>query len=131
MRQQFFDALGRGPDQGGWDDWANYLLQCGTDLACRDNHRKSTARGFLDSEEFKNAHPILASYGTPEYNREYVRQCYLVFLRREPDQGGWDNWTNYINGSGDYYTLVGGFINSTEYYGRFRDFDRTFYNVTP
>ena len=32
--------------------------------------------------------------------RFFVRQHYLDFLNREPDQGGWDYWTNEINKCG-------------------------------
>lgn len=119
-RQQYVDILNRTPGGGEESGWTNYILQCGLDGGCRNSHRITTARGFLESPEFRNAHPIFANPGTPEYNREYVRQSYLAFLRREPDQSGWDAWTNYINNTGDYDTLVGGFINSWEYHNRFR-----------
>ena len=33
--------------------------------------------------------------------RIFVRQHYLDFLNREPDQGGWDFWTNKIESCGD------------------------------
>ena len=41
--------------------------------------------------------------GTPnpiDDARTFVRQQYLDFLGREPDQGGWDYWTNEINKCG-------------------------------
>jgi hypothetical protein len=41
-------------------------------------------------------------------------------LNRPPDPPGWDGWTNYIDSHpGEYGNLVGGFINSSEYRGRF------------
>jgi hypothetical protein len=55
--------------------------------------------------------------------RFFTRQLYYDFLRRTPDQGGWDGWTNYINECGtDSICLqehragtVRGFIESTEF----------------
>ncbi len=43
-------------------------------------------------------------FGTPTANpiddaRFFVRQQYLDFLSRQPDAGGWDYWTNLINGT--------------------------------
>lgn len=43
-------------------------------------------------------------FGTPTSNpiddaRFFVRQQYLDFLSRQPDAGGWDYWTNLINGT--------------------------------
>ena len=72
--------------------------------------------GVIESPEFKQMHPILLnnSPGTPAYNDEYVRQLYLCLLQREPD-GAIGQWPNYINSTGDYDGLVGGFVNSTEY----------------
>jgi hypothetical protein len=119
VRQQYLDHFGREPDQGGWDNWFNYLNSCGVDAACNLSHRITVARGFLESPEFKSNKPALNNPGTlAEYNQEYVRQCYLVFLRREPDSGGYNAWLNYINQTGDYNTLVHGFIYSGEYVAR-------------
>ncbi|HLL16979.1 MAG TPA: DUF4214 domain-containing protein [Pyrinomonadaceae bacterium] len=63
---------------------------------------------------------MLAEPGSPTYNREYVRLCYVSFLLRQPDADGWDAWTNYLNSHpGDYNTIVNGFIYSVEYRARF------------
>jgi hypothetical protein len=83
-----------------------------------------TARGFMESAEFRNrvggafSSPAPSAGDTP-YNREYVRQCYLVFLRREPGGGESDGWLNYLFSIGDYSGVINGFINSGEYRARF------------
>jgi hypothetical protein len=118
--QLYLDVLHRTADQGGWDGWTSVIARCAFDTTCIHNNRITTARGFLESPENFANNPALANPGSHQYNREYVRLCYTSFLGRGPDQGGWDGWTNYIdNHPGDYNTLVGGFIDSTEYRSRF------------
>ncbi len=121
VRQQYYDALRRQPDQGGWDAWFNYINQCGSDAACLNQHRLTTARGFFESSEFRNNHTILRDnpVGSDAYDREYVRQLYLSYLLRAPDEGNDvsnNPWFLYIRSHpDDYDSLVGGFVNSTEY----------------
>jgi hypothetical protein len=119
VHQQYLDILGRVPD-GAWEAWISFINECGGDAQCINSRRISTVRGFIESVEFKQSHPILFnSPGTQEYNEEYVRQLYLCLLRREPD-GAYYAWLDIINSGGDYDGLVGGFINSIEYRARFR-----------
>jgi hypothetical protein len=126
VRQQYVDILNRLPDQGGWDFWTGQILQCGTDLNCSAEKRKLVAREFFFSSEFVANNPLLdpALRGTPSYNQEFVRQCYLAFLRREPDPGGWTFWTNNLNSYGNptpdyaYTSFMGAFIDSQEYWNR-------------
>jgi subtilisin family serine protease len=117
--QQYTDHLGRGPDHGGLNDWVNYIEGCGADSQCLIYRRTETARGFIHSWEFHNQHPALQNPGTPEYNQEFVRQCYLVYLRREPDPGGYEAWLNTLTTTGDEHGVVHGFIYSNEYRRRF------------
>ncbi|MEK6283200.1 MAG: hypothetical protein AABN95_22825 [Acidobacteriota bacterium] len=118
--QLYWDVLGRTADQNGWDGWTTIIASCGFNTACINSNRLAVARGFLESPENFANNPALANPGSHEYNREYVRLCYLKFLGRPPDQPYWDDWTHYINTHpGEYSNLVGGFINSTEYRGRF------------
>jgi hypothetical protein len=119
VRQQYYDFFGRNPDQGGWTAWTNYITQCGNDAACIQDHRIITSRGFMDSSEFRRNNPGLSQPGTLEYNQEFVRQCYLVYLRRQPDSSGYNNWLNYLNNTNDEYTVIHGFIYSGEYRNRF------------
>ncbi|HEX8686504.1 MAG TPA: S8 family serine peptidase, partial [Pyrinomonadaceae bacterium] len=113
--QQYLDHLNREPENGGLAAWSAHVEGCGGDPQCLVFRRTETARGFIDSGEFRNSHPLLQNPGTLEYNQEFVRQCYLVYLRRNPDQGGYDAWLNYLNSTGDEFSVVHGFIYSTEY----------------
>lgn len=125
VEQLYLDVLGRASDSSGLAAWTNYINGCGADAACINQRRITTARGFIESPEFFSSHPTLSQYsvGDVGYDQEYVRELYRHFLRREseghPDM--FDNpWFVYIRTHpGDYDTLVGGFINSTEYRNRF------------
>lgn len=117
--QQYTDHLGREPDNGGLVAWTNYIEGCGGDAQCLIFRRTETARGFITSPEFRSRHSALQNPGTPEYNQEFVRQCYLVYLRREPDPGGYNAWLNYLTSTGDEHGVVHGFIYSDEYWRRF------------
>lgn len=117
--QQYLDHFNREPDNGGLNGWSSYMEGCGGDPSCLIYRRTETARGFINSPEFRNAHPALQNPGTLQYNQEFVRQCYLVYLRREADSGGYNAWLNYLNNTGDEHTVVHGFIYSTEYRNKF------------
>ncbi|HEX7998752.1 MAG TPA: galactose oxidase-like domain-containing protein [Pyrinomonadaceae bacterium] len=119
VRQLYYDFFARDPDAGGWRNWTNYITQCGNDAACLQDHRIISARGFIDSSEFRRNNPALQQPGTLAYNQEFVRQCYLVFLRRQPDSSGYNAWLNYLNNTNDEYTVIHGFIYSGEYRNRF------------
>jgi Subtilase family/Peptidase inhibitor I9 len=120
VRQQYFDFLRRTPD-ALWEQWISYIDGCGSDAQCLNSRRITTTRGVIESQEFRQNHPILLnnSPSTQAYREEYVRQLYLCLLQREPD-GGYYAWLNYLNSTNDYDGLVGGFINSTEYHARFQ-----------
>jgi hypothetical protein len=119
VRQQYSDFLNREPDQSGFQGWTNYILQCSSDTSCINSHRITTSRGFMDSAEFRQNKPALANPGAPQYIYEYVRQCYLTYLQREPGSGEDTGWINYLSSTGDYDGVIGGFINSGEYRARF------------
>ena len=120
VRQSYFDILRRLPD-AAWEVWISYIDGCGGDSQCRNTRRITTTRGLLESLEFRQSHPILLNnnQGTQAYNEEYVLQLYLCLLQRQPD-GAISQWLSYINSTGDYDGLVGGFINSSEYRARFQ-----------
>jgi len=56
--------------------------------------------------------------GTAEFNNAFVAMQYYGYLRRQPDQGGFNAWLGVLR-SGDVRTMVNGFLNSTEYMLRF------------
>lgn len=124
VRQQYWDFLNREPDNSGWTGWTNYIEQCGSDTTCANSRRIEVARGFMESAEVRTRiggafNPAYPGPGDTAYNREYVRQCYLTFLRREPGAGEADGWLNYLFSTGNYNDVIAGFINSGEYRARF------------
>lgn len=116
--QMYLDALSRVPDAGGFNFWIQRNEQCGSDAQCIQDQRVMTAQGFMDSDEFRQDKPALQNPGTLEYNQEFVRQCYRVFLRRDPDENGYNDWLSYLNRTGDERHVVFGFIYSIEYLSR-------------
>jgi len=129
VRMHYYDYLNREPDNGGLNAWTNYILGCGNDAACRQTRRITTARGFMESGEFRRKvggafNPAFPGPGFTAYNAEYVRQCYIVYLKRNPgDVTNPSNeaygWYNFLAQSGDYNTTIHGFIYSGEYRNRF------------
>ncbi|HJR09125.1 MAG TPA: S8 family serine peptidase [Pyrinomonadaceae bacterium] len=72
--------------------------------------RAQIVRAIADSDE------VFAR----EYNRAYVAMQYIGYLRRDPDEGGFNGWLNYLNANPtDDRTMVRGFANSQEYQLRF------------
>lgn len=122
VRQQYIDFLGREPDAGGWEFWSGQITQCGTDAACIQNKRIDVSRAFWYSTEFLQYHPGLRNPDGvwPDFNNaEFVRLCFVTYLQRDPDQGGYDQWLSYLNSTGDYNGVINGFIASAEYRTRF------------
>ena len=123
VRQLYLDFLRRMPDPSGNATWTNHINECpSSDWPCLNSHRIHTTRGFIESGEFRELHPILRDNnpGTQAYNEEYVRQLYLCLLQREPDSGGFATWMAVLtNQNNDYSHVVHGIINSGEYQSRF------------
>jgi hypothetical protein len=63
----------------------------------------------------------LGVFRTREYNPSFVLMQYFGYLRREPDQGGYDFWLNVLNNRepNNYRGMVCSFITSREYQERF------------
>jgi Domain of unknown function (DUF4214) len=60
-------------------------------------------------------------FKTREYNPAFVLMQYFGYLRRNPDQGGYDFWLNVVNNvdRNNYRSMVCAFITSAEYQQRF------------
>ncbi len=76
--------------------------------------RADVLRDVIEFSEFKQR----------EYNPAFVLMQYFGYLRRDPDQGGYDFWLNILNNvlSNDpsgYRSMVCAFITSDEYQNRF------------
>jgi Tol biopolymer transport system component len=68
--------------------------------------------------------PEMSSVGTLYYDRGFITMQYFGYLRRDPEQAGFDFWQQQLIGSnaphkGDYRFMVGGFLQSDEYRFRF------------
>jgi len=55
------------------------------------------------------------------YNGSFVLMEYFAYLRRDPDQGGYDFWLDVLNNRqpGNYRGMVCAFLTSVEYQRRF------------
>ncbi|HLL74517.1 MAG TPA: hypothetical protein VK421_04580, partial [Pyrinomonadaceae bacterium] len=84
--------------------------QLKNDLNEGRKNRAQVLREVVESREVESA----------EFNRGFVASQYYGYLRRDPEQPGFDNWLGYLNQNPqDYYTMVNGFVNSVEYRLRF------------
>jgi hypothetical protein len=101
------------PDPAAPDGAAKVTLSS-ADLAARLDAgtltRGRVLRAVADSDQV----------GLAERDRAFVAMQYFGYLRRNPDQGGFQSWLNYLAANpGDYYTMVNGFLYSAEYRLRF------------
>ena len=71
-------------------------------------------RGFMESAELRQ-NAGFPTPDSPDYNDAYVEQSYRVLLGRASEPDGFRAWLAYIDRTGDYDTLIAGFINSHEY----------------
>jgi hypothetical protein len=65
-----------------------------------------------------------ATFAQAEYNSAFVLTQYFGYLRRDPDQGGYDFWLDILNhklpnDATGYRGMVCAFIYSAEYQQRF------------
>ena len=56
-----------------------------------------------------------------EYNAAFVLMQYFGYLKRDPDQGGYDFWLGIVNNPSlsNYRSMVCAFLTSAEYQMRF------------
>ncbi|HEV7858320.1 MAG TPA: aryl-sulfate sulfotransferase [Pyrinomonadaceae bacterium] len=79
-----------------------------------DNGRAAVLRQVAESQPFIDA----------EYNRSFVLMEYFGYLRRDPEQGGFDFWLGQVNkfplrDVGIQHAMACSFITSAEYQNRF------------
>jgi len=80
-------------------------------------------RGRLNNETLTRAQVFRAvadsdQVQAAEFNNAFVGMQYYGFLRRKPDEAGFNAWLRVLQ-SGDIRTMVDGFLNSVEYKLRF------------
>jgi hypothetical protein len=72
--------------------------------------RAQVLRALVQSNEVEAA----------EFNGAFVAMQYYGYLRRTPEEAGYNDWLNYLNAHpGDFRKMVDGFMNSVEYRLRF------------
>jgi uncharacterized delta-60 repeat protein len=96
------NVLGRNPDAGGLAFWTNQL----------DSAARSRGQVMLEFSES-------AEYRALSFVDVYVTMMYVGMLRRSPDDDGFNFWTGYMGSGNSGLALIGGFVTSSEYHGRF------------
>lgn len=78
------------------------------------NGTKTRAQVILDLID-------IPEFKTREYNGAFVLMQYFGYLRRDPDQGGYDFWLDVLNNRvpGNFRGMVCAFLTSAEYQHRF------------
>ncbi len=92
-------ALGRTADVGGLNTWCEQLLN-------KTKTPKEVAAGFVFSPELTNRKLS---------NADYVKVMYRLFMGREYDQGGLDNWVKALNEGKTREEVFNGFADSNEF----------------
>lgn len=79
-----------------------------------NNNGKTRAQVLLDVVEINE-------FKTREYNPSFVLMQYFGYLRRDPDQGGYDFWLNILDNRepNNFRGMVCSFLTSAEYQLRF------------
>lgn len=130
VRMHYQDFLDRDPinanDRPGLVFWSREITQCINDAACRDAKRRDVSDAFWESTDFRSRPDVIADGlvnppGSPtKYNNsQFIRYCYRIYLRREPDASGWSFWLNNLNSDNNYKRLERSFLVSGEYRNRF------------
>lgn len=75
------------------------------------NGRGSAVRQIAEDAAFQNA----------EFNKAFVTMQYFGYLRRDPEEGGYNFWLDVLNNkvANNYRGMVCAFITSAEYQDRF------------
>ena len=93
-------TLDRGSDPDGFADWKGQLLN-GKAVGIE------VAYGFLFSPEYTNKN---------KSNEDYVKDLYMLFLGRTPDEAGFNDWVGQLNEGKSRLDVYAGFANSVEFY---------------
>jgi hypothetical protein len=93
-------TLDRGSDPDGFADWKSQLTS-GKAVGVH------VAYGFLFSPEYTRKN---------KSNSAYVRDLYALFMGRDPDDSGYNNWMNQLDAGKSRQEVFAGFANSQEFY---------------
>jgi hypothetical protein len=110
---QFIDALLENIRQNSGVDLGNERAALITDYNANLS-RARILRLVADNQAFQSA----------EYNRSFVMMQYFGYLRRDPDEGGYQFWLDVLNNRvpNNFRAMVCAFLTSTEYQQRFGSF---------
>lgn len=86
--------FGRAPDVEGLEYWQRQLLDHDLKTQGQSKSLLQMAKDFAWSTEAQALYPANAN------NRDFVQIVYQNCFGRNPDTGGWDYWTNKLNGLG-------------------------------
>jgi hypothetical protein len=103
VSRMYLAALGRSADTLGLNSWTGYV-QKGYSIG-------DLAQAFVTSAEFNARYPSVSHAG-------FVTLLYRNTLGREPDQGGLDAWTGYMNAGRSKVEMLTAFSESAEHYSR-------------
>ena len=95
----YTECLGRAPELDGIMFWAKRL----TNL---ESSGAEAAKGFFDSQEFKNLNTT---------NEEYLTRLYRTFMGREPDADGMTFWLGHLSTDMTREQVLKGFAESQEF----------------
>ena len=93
-------TLGRGSDPDGFADWKSQL----TNGKAVGVH---VAYGFLFSQEYTKKN---------KSNEDYVTDLYMLFMGREPDEAGFNDWVGQLEAGKSRTEVFAGFANSVEFF---------------
>ncbi len=93
-------TLDRPSDPDGFADWKGQLLN-GKAVGIE------VAYGFLFSQEYTRKN---------KSNEDYVKDLYMLFMGREPDTDGFNDWVGQLNAGKTRLDVFAGFANSQEFY---------------
>ena len=93
-------TLGRDADADGYAYWRDILVN-------RKQDGSVVAHGFLFSPEY------IDKQTPPE---QYVKDLYMLFMGREPEQAGYDYWCEKMANGETREQIFAGFANSKEYF---------------
>jgi hypothetical protein len=91
-----------------------YAFERQQQIDAMNNNGKTRAQVLLDVIE-------ISEFKTREFNPAFVLMQYFGYLRRNPDQGGYDFWLDVLNNRvpGNFRSMVCAFVTSAEYQRRF------------
>ena len=102
IAKQYTEALGRAPDQAGWQGDVAYFTRDG----CNATTLANVGTSLYTSPEFT---------GLGYDNAARLLTLYRGALNHEPDQAGFDNWMKQLAGGMSWPTVVGKFFGSDEF----------------